>query len=351
MFARQVIAYGQPGDALLALSTSGNSGNVIAALAEARRRGLATIAMVGYDGGRIAAEGLADHVVVTRSEHIPRIQEAQASAWHVLRELIELAGREWTPRRSARGSRARSRASASGPTSTAWRASSASAGWVRNDARGVLLEVEGAPDVGRALPAPGCRAEAPPLARSSACAPRDARRRGRARVRDRARARAAARPRRRSRPTPRTCEDCLRRAVRPGRPPLPLPVRQLHRLRPALHDRARRPLRPAAHDDGRLRACARRCRAEYEDPPDRRFHAQPNACPECGPRARLSTARPCRGRGRDGADAAAAAPRRAAAGSWRSRASAATTSRAAPTTRRPSPRCARASTARTSRSR
>ena len=92
LFARQVIAYGGPGDALLALSTSGSSLNVIAALREARRRGLATIALVGYDGGRIAAERLADHVVVTRSEHIPRIQEAQASAWHVLRELLEEAG-------------------------------------------------------------------------------------------------------------------------------------------------------------------------------------------------------------------------------------------------------------------
>jgi D-sedoheptulose 7-phosphate isomerase len=89
IFARQVIAYGGAGDALLALSTSGSSPNVLAALAEARRRGLATIAFVGYDGGRVAAEGLADHVVVTRSEHIPRIQEAQASAWHVMRELVE----------------------------------------------------------------------------------------------------------------------------------------------------------------------------------------------------------------------------------------------------------------------
>jgi D-sedoheptulose 7-phosphate isomerase len=89
IFARQVIAYGGAGDALLALSTSGNSTNVIAALAEARRRGLLTIAFVGYDGGRIAGEALADHVVVTRSEHIPRIQEAQATAWHVLRELLE----------------------------------------------------------------------------------------------------------------------------------------------------------------------------------------------------------------------------------------------------------------------
>jgi D-sedoheptulose 7-phosphate isomerase len=90
IFQRQVIAYGHGGDALLALSTSGNSGNVVEALREARRRGLLTVAMVGYDGGRVAAEALADHVVVTRSEHIPRIQEAQASAYHVLRELVEM---------------------------------------------------------------------------------------------------------------------------------------------------------------------------------------------------------------------------------------------------------------------
>jgi D-sedoheptulose 7-phosphate isomerase len=88
IFSRQVIAYGSAGDVLLALSTSGNSGNVIEALREARSRGLGTIAMVGYDGGRVAAESLADEVIVTRSEHIPRIQEAQASAYHVLRELV-----------------------------------------------------------------------------------------------------------------------------------------------------------------------------------------------------------------------------------------------------------------------
>jgi D-sedoheptulose 7-phosphate isomerase len=89
LFQRQVIAYGRPEDVALALSTSGNSANIIEALAEARRRGLLTVAMVGYDGGRVAAERLADHVVVSRSEHIPRIQEAQASAYHVLRELVE----------------------------------------------------------------------------------------------------------------------------------------------------------------------------------------------------------------------------------------------------------------------
>ena len=90
IFSRQIIAYGGEGDAVLAISTSGNSGNVIRALEEARRRGLLTVALVGYDGGRVADEGLADHVVVTRSEHIPRIQEAQASAYHVLRELVEV---------------------------------------------------------------------------------------------------------------------------------------------------------------------------------------------------------------------------------------------------------------------
>ncbi|MDQ3857546.1 MAG: SIS domain-containing protein, partial [Actinomycetota bacterium] len=91
LFARQIIAYGRGGDVALALSTSGNSANVIAALAESRRRGLTTVALVGYDGGRVSAERLADHVVVSRSQHIPRIQEAQATAYHVLRELVELA--------------------------------------------------------------------------------------------------------------------------------------------------------------------------------------------------------------------------------------------------------------------
>jgi D-sedoheptulose 7-phosphate isomerase len=89
IFSRQVIAHGLPCDALVALSTSGGSANVIAALRQARAQQLLTIAFVGYDGGRIAGEQLADHVIVTRSEHIPRIQEAQASAYHALRELVE----------------------------------------------------------------------------------------------------------------------------------------------------------------------------------------------------------------------------------------------------------------------
>lgn len=91
IFQRQVIAYGREGDVLLALSTSGNSLSILEALKEARKRKLVTMAFVGYDGGNVAAQGLADHIVITRSQNIPRIQEAQASVYHVLRELVELA--------------------------------------------------------------------------------------------------------------------------------------------------------------------------------------------------------------------------------------------------------------------
>ena len=90
IFLRQVIAYGREGDVLLALSTSGNSLSILAALREGRKRKMVTMAFVGYDGGNVAANGLADHVFVSRSENIPRIQEAHASGYHVLRELVEL---------------------------------------------------------------------------------------------------------------------------------------------------------------------------------------------------------------------------------------------------------------------
>ncbi|MDQ6818635.1 MAG: SIS domain-containing protein [Actinomycetota bacterium] len=92
IFSRQVIAYGRPEDILITLSTSGNSLSVLSALEEARRRKLVTVALVGYDGGRIAAERLADYIIVSPSQHIPRIQEAHATAYHVLRELVETAG-------------------------------------------------------------------------------------------------------------------------------------------------------------------------------------------------------------------------------------------------------------------
>lgn len=89
IFARQLMAHARTEDVAVAFSTSGGSANLLSALAEARRRGLLTLAFAGYDGGRIAAEGLADHTLAVRSEHVPRIQEVQASAYHVLRELLQ----------------------------------------------------------------------------------------------------------------------------------------------------------------------------------------------------------------------------------------------------------------------
>ncbi|HEV7641363.1 MAG TPA: SIS domain-containing protein, partial [Gaiellaceae bacterium] len=96
LFQRQVIAHGRDADVALAFSTSGGSANILLALAEARRRGLETVAVVGYDGGRIAAERLADHVIVAPSQYIPRIQEAQATVYHLLCERVSAA----SPRRT-----------------------------------------------------------------------------------------------------------------------------------------------------------------------------------------------------------------------------------------------------------
>jgi D-sedoheptulose 7-phosphate isomerase len=94
IFARQLIAHARPEDVAVGISTSGGSANILSALAEARKRGLLTVGIVGYDGGRIVGERLADHAVVVRSDYIPRIQEAQASVYHVLRGLIETLFRE-----------------------------------------------------------------------------------------------------------------------------------------------------------------------------------------------------------------------------------------------------------------
>jgi D-sedoheptulose 7-phosphate isomerase len=92
MFLRQIIAQGRAADVALAFSTSGGSKNVIAALEEARKRGLLTVALLGYDGGEILRRGLADHTIVVRCQEIPRIQEAQGSIYHVMREGFGAAG-------------------------------------------------------------------------------------------------------------------------------------------------------------------------------------------------------------------------------------------------------------------
>jgi D-sedoheptulose 7-phosphate isomerase len=89
VFARQVIALGKAGDVAVGISTSGRSGNILRALRQARKQGLATIALAGYGGGDMAADEAVDHALVTDSTYIPRIQEAQATIYHALVRGLE----------------------------------------------------------------------------------------------------------------------------------------------------------------------------------------------------------------------------------------------------------------------
>jgi D-sedoheptulose 7-phosphate isomerase len=91
VFLRQIIALGRADDVVLAVSTSGNSENLVRGLGEARRRGMSTIAICGYDGGRLAREQVADHCFVVRSSSIHRIQEVQMTLYHLLTELVHRA--------------------------------------------------------------------------------------------------------------------------------------------------------------------------------------------------------------------------------------------------------------------
>ena len=88
VFARQIAAFGRPGDIAIGLSTSGNSENLLRAFDEASRRGLMTIGVAGYDGGKMAELGSIDFLFVAPSSSIHRIQEAQTTIYHVLWELI-----------------------------------------------------------------------------------------------------------------------------------------------------------------------------------------------------------------------------------------------------------------------
>ena len=87
VFSRQLAALGRAGDMAVALSTSGGSANVARGLGEARRLGMLTAGFAGSGGGRMAQDGLADHLFVVPSASVHRIQEAQTTLYHVLREL------------------------------------------------------------------------------------------------------------------------------------------------------------------------------------------------------------------------------------------------------------------------
>jgi D-sedoheptulose 7-phosphate isomerase len=88
VFSRQVDALGVEGDLLVGISTSGNSRNVVAALQEARNRGLITVAFTGAGGGQMAR--LTDHTFAVESKDTARIQEAHILAGHMICDWIEL---------------------------------------------------------------------------------------------------------------------------------------------------------------------------------------------------------------------------------------------------------------------
>ncbi len=88
VFSRQVIAFGWPGDIAFGFSTSGNSTNVLVAFEQAKKQGLLTIGLAGYDGGKMARLATLDFCITPPSANIPRIQEAQATVYHALLEVI-----------------------------------------------------------------------------------------------------------------------------------------------------------------------------------------------------------------------------------------------------------------------
>jgi D-sedoheptulose 7-phosphate isomerase len=87
VFARQIEALGEPGDAALGISTSGTSANVVAALRVARERDLRTLALTGRSGGSMRE--LVDACVRIPVEETPRIQEGHILVAHILCEIVE----------------------------------------------------------------------------------------------------------------------------------------------------------------------------------------------------------------------------------------------------------------------
>jgi D-sedoheptulose 7-phosphate isomerase len=96
MFARQIAAFGRRTDIAVGLSTSGNSENLMRAFDEASRRGLLTVGIAGYEGGKMAELDSLDYLFVAPSSSVHRIQEAQTTIYHVWWEftLAELNRQE-----------------------------------------------------------------------------------------------------------------------------------------------------------------------------------------------------------------------------------------------------------------
>lgn len=88
IFVRQLIAQAKAGDALIGISTSGNSSNLIAAFAKAKDMGLVTIGLAGGDGGRMKSGGVCDYCLVVPTTSIHRTQECHVAAYHILWDLV-----------------------------------------------------------------------------------------------------------------------------------------------------------------------------------------------------------------------------------------------------------------------
>jgi D-sedoheptulose 7-phosphate isomerase len=87
VFSRQINAFGRASDVAVGLSTSGNSANLVRAFDTAAERGLLTIGIAGYDGGKMAELNTIDYLFVVPSASVHRIQEAQTTIYHALWEL------------------------------------------------------------------------------------------------------------------------------------------------------------------------------------------------------------------------------------------------------------------------
>ena len=88
IFLRQVIAQARKGDALMGISTSGNSENLLAAFSKAREMGLTTIGLVGGDGGKMANNDCIDHCLIVPTDSIHRTQECHLVIYHILWDLV-----------------------------------------------------------------------------------------------------------------------------------------------------------------------------------------------------------------------------------------------------------------------
>ena len=87
VFSRQVEGMSQAGDLFIGISTSGNSQNIVNAFESAKQRGVITVALVGRDGGKMAA--MADFAIIIPSNSTPRIQESHILIGHILCDIIE----------------------------------------------------------------------------------------------------------------------------------------------------------------------------------------------------------------------------------------------------------------------